>query len=103
MYPSGSFTQTEIAGKTSPTAFADFLEHGWSYIARSLGAFTRRRSGLLRKRSVSMSFGKSAAIRRWSGQQLVGSAIWGWHGLVAGLNDPPNSRAFALAACHTCA
>ena len=35
-----------------PSAFADFLKHGWSYTARSVGISMERRYGLLRKRRL---------------------------------------------------
>ena len=42
--------QSRLVLKPNPSAFADFLKHGLTYTARSVGAFTGRRYGLLRKR-----------------------------------------------------
>jgi hypothetical protein len=37
--------QSQLALKPSPSAFAEFVKHGWSYTARSVSASMGRRYG----------------------------------------------------------
>src|SRR5262249_19004577 len=70
--------QYRPASKPSQSAFAGFPKHGWNFIVQSVGIFTERRFGLLRKRQLPWLSCRELLRIKGGTHPYLGSASVGW-------------------------